>query len=129
MHYRVELERLLNRLPHKLIVEFAVYCVNDVKELIPKKALPALELTEKWLKNPLSVSNKELSDATNAAYATNATYAAANAAHAAANAAHAAARAAKSSEKKQEQYYTHLFNMITNLSELEKVIYNINIIK
>src|SRR5271165_5518871 len=87
------IKELLNLLPHHLQVEFAIYCVNDVKELLPKEGLLALELTQKWLKNPLSVSNKELIDAAAASAASAAAYAAASsapAAHAAYSAAHAA---------------------------------------
>jgi len=89
------IKKLLNELPHHMKVEFAVYCVNDIKSLIPKEALPALELTEKWLRAPHLVFKKELNAAAYAAaYAADAADAAADAADAAADAADAAADAA-----------------------------------
>jgi len=122
-----EIKRLLGILPHWLQVEFAVYCCNDVKELIPEEALPALGLAEKWLKEPHLVSKEELNNATYAAtYA--AAYAATRAAYAAASAAaNAAAHATHFAKRKEKlkQYETHLVNMIANLSELEKTIYEV----
>jgi hypothetical protein len=100
MTIQQKIENLLKPLPHRMKIIFAVYCCRDVKKLIPEKALPALELTEKWLIDPNSVSSSQLQDAANAAAyaAADAAYRfandAANAAYAAADAAAAAYRAA-----------------------------------
>src|SRR5271165_1260878 len=122
------IKELLNLLPHHLQVEFAIYCVNDVKELLPKEGLLALELTQKWLKNPLSVANKELIDAAAASAAASSADNAANAASSAAHAAHAAYSAASYADYKEgklKQYETHLISMFDKLTALEKTIYNL----
>ncbi len=157
---------LLNKLPHQIQVSFALYCCNDIKELIiDERSIKALIIVEKWLNNPASVSSQELQDAyaasasasaataaataaasAYAAYAAAATaasaaYAAtayasaatayasaatatAYAAYAAAYAAYAAAYSAKK-DKKLLQYYNHLITMIQNLTDLQKLIFNI----
>ena len=89
-----EIEKLLTKLPINYS-NLRRICVNDVKESMPKKATAALELTDKWLKTPHLVSEKELVAAANAAAAAaHAAYVAHAAAHAA-DVAHAAANANK----------------------------------
>ena len=155
MTTREEIETILKNLPHKLQVTFAVYCANDAKHLMPKEGIAALELTDKWLKTPHLVSEKELVAAANAAsaaayaahaaasaaahaanvpyaaYAAHAAANAANAAYAAHVAAHAAINAAYAAayankrEEKLKEYKEHLVAMINGLTELEKVIWNL----
>jgi hypothetical protein len=151
MTIQQEIENLLKPLPHRMKIIFAVYCCNDVKKLIPEKALPALELTEKWLIDPNSVSSLELQDAANAAayaayaaayYSANAanaasaayraayyaSYYAANAASAASTAyrfANAAAAYAAGRKNKLNEYKNYLISMINDLSELERVLWGL----
>ena len=115
-----------------------------------KESSTCLELVEKRLATPHLVSKEELNNAANAAtsvyddaasaaayyaaYAANAisvyaAYAAASAASYAANAisvyaAYAAASTAKRKEK-LKQYEAFLIQMIDNLTDLEKTIYNL----
>jgi hypothetical protein len=120
MTFKDEIESLIKslNLPHKLIVSYALACAKSVntKEFGPTaEALKCIELIEKWLADDKSVTNKELLEAANAAFAaadaaayaayyvayyaasyvaSYAAYAAVCAAHAAADAAYAAADAA-----------------------------------
>jgi type IV secretory pathway VirB6-like protein len=102
MTIQQKIENLLKPLPHRMKIIFAVYCCNDVKKLIPEKALPALELTEKWLIDPNSVSSSQLQDAANAASAASAAYRAAYYASSAADA--AAYRAANAASAASAAY-------------------------
>jgi hypothetical protein len=87
---------------HRQCVEFALYCAKDAantSKLRDENINKCIDLIEKWLINPNTVTEKELVNTAIAAshaahYATyHAAHAAANAANAAANAAHAAAHA------------------------------------
>jgi hypothetical protein len=109
-----------------------------------KESVFCLELTEKWLTDPASVSAQELYTAsasaasTASAHASAAAYTAAASAHASASAASAYASASASAsahaaytavfaskEEKLDQYKNHLKGMIKSLTKLEKVIYEI----
>jgi hypothetical protein len=144
-----DIEKLLSPLPKQLQVEFALYCAKDVFHFIKNKdqadtANLCIELTTRWLKGENVIENELLYAASyasaSAAYADSAaSYAAASAAYAhaasAAYAAHAASYAAasassaafyaKNEQQKLYEYYKYLLNMINNLSELERVIYDI----
>jgi hypothetical protein len=133
-----KIRSLLNRLPHHLQTRFAYLCCIDIKDQIKSESdLEALALVKDWLDGK-TVSLKELCAAANAAYAANAAnaaayaayaaYAAANAANAAAYAAYAAYAAATSitREKKLKQYLNMLQTMIKDMTELEKILYDLN---
>ncbi len=95
------IKALLQLLPHKLQVRFALNCAIDAKIHLDKtdtSSLKCIELVEKWLKDPSSVSNAELTayastySASYAAAASDAasTYSAAASAHASSAASYAA---------------------------------------
>src|SRR5665213_2533920 len=90
------IKALLELLPFVLRVEFSVYCARDVIVNLNAEtkapAIAAIELTEKWLRNPASVTNTELYSAASAAHS--AAYTASSAASAANSAAHSAAHIA-----------------------------------
>jgi hypothetical protein len=116
-----KIRSLLNRLPHHLQTRFAYLCCIDIKDQIKSESdLEALALVKDWLDGK-TVSLKELCAAANAAYA-------ANAANAAAYAAYAAYAAATSitREKKLKQYLNMLQTMIKDMTELEKILYDLN---
>jgi len=160
-----DIQNLLSRLPHTIQVTFALHCCNDIRSLITgPKSLKALEVVEKWLHNPASVTTQELYDAAAAAaYTANAT-ATANAAAYAANAAATASSAYSASASayaaysasasayavssaayaawacssssgasnaeynvKINQYYNDLVLMLKDLTELEKVLWDIDV--
>lgn len=141
MTFRDRVEKVLSQLPHRLSVEFALYCCNDIKDFITDPAsIKALELTQKWLDtNGEGVTAEELLAASNAAvnaayasyataayasYATGATGAtAAYASYAAVNAAYAAG----ARKDKEKQYLNHLVKTIANLSELERVLWDVEV--
>jgi len=82
MKTRQDIQNLLNKLPHTIQVTFALHCCNDIKHLITDPiSLKALEVVEKWLHNPASVTTQELYDAASSASAASAS--AANAAYSA----------------------------------------------
>jgi hypothetical protein len=99
-----KIRSLLEKLPHKIQVSFALYCAEDVYPLVKdnKKAKLCIDLVKEWLRNPDIVELMEkLRDADTAAYASNAAayHAADDAAYItayAANAVYAAASAAAS---------------------------------
>jgi hypothetical protein len=123
---------------HRQCVEFALYCAKDAvntSKLRDEKPRKCIDLIEKWLTNPNTVTEKELHDAAshaahavdNAAY--HAAHAAANAAHAAANAAHvnyadSASRAAyfACTKDKRKEQLTYLLNNVLKLNEFDKLI-------
>ena len=139
------------KLPHKFFVKFALSCANDVKHLMDNKGLKCLEVTELWLEG--KATTKEVWDAADAvsatAYARTADYAAHTADYAsnaacaagvyialyAARAAYyaaytaSAASASKNKRQKIQQYYNkfnEMLNALPNeLSEIEKVIYDV----
>ena len=112
-----EIELILLKLPHRMQVLFAVYCCDDVIDLIKDEAsIKTLDLVKQWLKDPASVTVQELIDAAYAAHAAD------YVAHAAA---YVAANASKDKEKKLSQYLKHLKSMIKDLSKLEKAIWEL----
>jgi hypothetical protein len=136
MNYHEEIKRLLKPLSHRLKVRFACECALDVKHLMPAESAASLEVVESWLKGQASQAEVEAAvDAANYAayyaaytttYAMRAAYAAYSAATtSAAYAAYAAYSAANNKEEKMREYHGNLVRMIKNLSELEKIIYNI----
>ena len=148
MNYREELENLLNKLLHRIQVEFALYCAKDVFHLISEKdkayAQNCIETVEGYLKG-----EKTKEDCRKAAYAANAvtTDYAAYAAYAEAAAGYAAAKAAKAANaadaaydtdwaayyaakaKKVDikEYYDLLLTWINELGTIEKLMYGIEI--
>jgi hypothetical protein len=135
MNYEKEIENLLTPLPHKLQVRFALDCALDVKHLMAPESIQALDAVEKWLKGEVTQAEIEAVAATasHAAYAAaqSASYAAYAAAYAAAPAAYHASLAAsyaaagKNKDKKIKEYYENLRSMILNMSELEKLVYDV----
>jgi len=141
-----------NEFSHKFLVKYAYECACYANSLVPNpkpEAVKCLDLVKQWLDGK-DISNNELKQAANAAYATGyaaASYAAANAAAAAgyaanaasyayaatnaaaaANAAgYAAAYVNKSYKTGIKHCYDLLINMITEMSELEKLLLNIKI--
>jgi hypothetical protein len=150
MNYEKEIEELLKSLPHKLQVRFALDCALDVKHLMGPESIQALDVVGKWLKGEATQAEVEAAyhaatAAIHAAYynAANADYAAYHAAqsadyaayhaaqsanyaayHAAQSAYHAAA-AAENRDKKIKEYYEKAKTIISNLSELEKLVYDV----
>lgn len=150
MDYFKKTERILNKLPAKFSVEYALLCALDVKDLIKTaEGLQCIDLTQRWLVDENSVTSDELYAASAAAYAaasaTNdgvtsaVTYTSASAAYAAAsstitsaNAAYAAASAAYAisytADKTSKYYYDLLLIfVIKQLTPLECSIFEINL--
>jgi hypothetical protein len=142
MNYEKEIEELLKSLPHKLQVRFALDCALDVKHLMAPESIQVLDAVEKWLKGEATQAEIEAVVATashadyRAAYysaraaAANAAYAVYNAAyHAAQSASYAAYNAAlgagNNKDKKSKEYYEKAKAIVSNLSELEKLVYNV----
>ena len=142
MNYFKETEKLLRKLPHKLQVLYAYNCAISVKDKLNPNdiaSLECLQLTELWLKDSSLVNSQTLYDT--AAYA--AAYAAANAAayatsavaHAYASAAYATSAAAyatsaanaDSKDKYSKHYYEMLISMINDITEVERLIYRIDL--
>jgi len=133
-----------NEFSHKFYVKYAYECARYANSLVPNpkpESVKCLDLVKQWLDGK-PVSKNELKQAANAAYATgyagyapagyapaNAAYAASYAANAAAgySAAYAAAYANKSYETGIKHCYDLLINMITEMSELEKLLLNIKV--
>jgi hypothetical protein len=67
MSVESQINNLLQNLPRRLQVEFAVFCANDVKHLMNQESITVLELTEKWLKDDQSVTRDEFIAALHAA--------------------------------------------------------------
>jgi hypothetical protein len=130
---------------HRQCVEFALYCAKDAvntSKLRDEKPKKCIDLIEKWLTNPNTVTEKELHDAAYhaASHPTYhaAHYAAYNAAHAAANAAHAAANVAYANyadsasraayfactKDKRKEQLKYLLNNVLKLNEFDKLITN-----
>ena len=112
-----ELNQLLSLLPHKLQVEFALYCAKDVLHLVREEDQAivgnAIRVTELWLKDKATADECcAASDAVYAAYA--------------AHAAHAAAYAA-SHETKMKEYLDYLKEMIQSMPEVERLLLGVNI--
>lgn len=130
-----QIESLLQQLPHKLQVRFAYLCCMDIKDKIKDKAsLKALALTKAWLDGE-AVTKEELKAAANSAansahYATYAAYNTAayyaNTAVYASNAAYYAADAYPNPKTKLNEHLLMLKTMIKDMTELEKILYNIN---
>jgi hypothetical protein len=91
-----KIKNLLDRLPHKIEVSFALYCAEDAYPLAKdnKKAKLCIDLVKEWLENPDRPSLIEELKAVSRADITNVSCAAAHAAYAAANAPKAAVYAA-----------------------------------
>ncbi len=93
-----DLRSILQELPHKVKVEFALYCVKDCYDLTNEETRESsrkcIELVEKWLTDEKLVSKAELRSTANAAWS--AAHAASAAANVNANAAWSAANAARS---------------------------------
>jgi len=135
-----------NEFSHKFLVKYAYECAMYANSLVPNpksQAVKCLDLVKQWLDGK-PVSKNELELAAYAGYAA-ADYAAANAADAASYAANAAANAYaaaanaaadaadayadanKSYETGIKHCYDILINMITEMSELEKLLLNIKV--
>lgn len=131
MDYFKETERILNKLPSKFSVEYALLCALDVKDLIKTaEGLQCIDLTQRWLVDENSVTSDELYAASAAAYAAasavaSSTITSANAAYAAASAAYAVSYTA---DKTSKYYYDLLLIfVIKQLTPLECSIFEINL--
>jgi hypothetical protein len=132
---------------HRQCVEFALYCAKDAvntSKLRDEKPRKCIDLIEKWLINPNTVTEKELVNTASAAYnaaraayhaahyaayhATHAAaYHAAYAAHYAANAAATVAFADRSihGENKKKEQLKYLLTNVLKLNEFDKLMANI----
>ena len=141
MNYEKEIKRLLEGLPHKLQVKYALSCAESVFHLIKDEDKPvvrksldtaALWLVDKASADEVYAASSAISPAYAAAAATaySAAYSAVYAADAAYYAAYYAAdlavdAAAKAKDKDLKHYYEELVRMIKDLTELDKLIYDI----
>jgi hypothetical protein len=130
-----KIKNLLEKLPHKIQVSFALYCAEDVYPLTneSKEAKLCIDLVKEWLENPDRPGLMEkLKDAANAAaYAAHAAasaaytafgaYDAVNVSDTAAYTAHSAACSTPYDEKLQE-YYGVLLGYLT---KVEKELYSL----
>ncbi len=103
-------EQILNLLPHKMQVRFALKCANDVRHILKdERSTKALDIIALWLEDKATTEEVRVA------------YTAANAAsYADAAAAAAAANAATITKK---DYKLELIEMINNLNKLEKALY------
>ena len=149
MNYEKEIEILLKKLPHKLQVKYALYCAESVFHLVKDEDKPvvrkSLDTAALWLVDKASADEVyaassaispayAASVAISAVYAATAATAATAASYAAASAsaisAAYAARAAVSASTKDKNnaskhYYKELIRMIKDLTELDKLIYDL----
>lgn len=119
MNYEKEIEILLKKLPHKLQVKYALSCAESVFHLVKDEDKPivrkSLDTTALWLVDKASADKVCASAATYAA-----------AARAAVSAVYFAAKVKDNASK---HYYEELVLMINDLTELDKLIYDINDLK
>jgi hypothetical protein len=149
-----KIRSLLEKLPHKIQVSFALYCAEDVYPLVKdnKKAKLCIDLVKEWLRNPDRAELMEkLRDADTAAYASNAAayhaaddaayitayaanavYAAANTAHSTHDDAHVAASAAAHSAARAAAYHAagaasqeYYGVLVGYLTNVEKELYSL----
>jgi len=146
INYENKIKSLLRPLSREFCVRFALYCAKDSRQYADPKDLAlidkALDLVEKWLKDKDSVTQQELIDVADVAYAEHVTNAAAYAVNTAAYAADAAVYATNAADyaaytavyaaiyvadnqNKLKQHYEYLLGMINGLTRLEKVIYGV----
>jgi hypothetical protein len=146
MNYEKEIERLLYKLPHRLQVTYALDCAESVFHLVEDKdkevVRKALDTTALWLIDKASsdevyAAHSAYSTASAADAAYYAVYAASNAdaayyaayyaaVYAYYAACSASAATAASSRKGIKHYYEELLGMIKRLTELDKLIYDLN---
>ena len=137
-NYGKEIEILLKKLPHKLQVKYALSCAESVFHLVKDEYKPgvrkSLDTTALWLVDKVSADEvyaayivsasaayTAYSSAISAAYAADAAYyAATSAAYLAVDA------AAKAKDKDLKHYYEELVRMIKDLTDLDKLIYDID---
>jgi DNA polymerase I-like protein with 3'-5' exonuclease and polymerase domains len=142
-----KIKSLLEKLPHKIQVSFALHCAEDVYPLTKnsKEAKLCIDLVKEWLSSPDRPGlEKELKAAADAAYNTahSAAYAAHDAVRAAYVTAHDAVRAAYNADtaaaytilaanaaanaagqgEKLQEYHDVLVGYLT---EVEKVLYSL----
>ena len=136
MNYGKEIEILLKKLPHKLQVKFALSCAESVFHLVKDEDKPgvrkSLDTTALWLVDKASADEVYAYAAyiVSASAAYSAVYAADAAYYAATSAAYLAVdAAAKAKDKDLKHYYEELVRMIKDLTELDKLIYDINDLK
>ena len=141
-NYGKEIKILLNKLPHKLQVKYALYCAESVFHLVKDEDKPgvrkSLDTTALWLVDKASADEVYASANYTACAYYAAAYATASAAAATVYAASAtsayfyaatsasAASAAKAKGKDLKHYYEELVRMIKDLTDLDKLIYDID---
>ncbi len=125
MNFQKEIEELLNLLPQRTHVLFAIYCAESVvKNLCDKTRKPSLEAiaaAKAWLESPTEENRLKASSASYASYSS-AAYSASSAAYSASSAAYSASSAAK--DEKFKEQYDYLVS-ISGFTKLEKLIYNL----
>ena len=139
MNYAKEIEILLNKLPHKLQVEYALYCAESVFHLVKDEDKPgvrkSLDTAALWLVDKASADevyasaySSAISAASYASYAAASAYAASATAYSSAISAAYAARAAisayssastKDKNNASKHYYEELVRMIKDLTDKE----------
>ena len=149
-NYGKEIEILLKKLPYKLQVKYALYCAESVFHLVKDEDKPgvrkSLDTTALWLVDKAStdevyasalsqtVTASAYSSAISAAYAADAAVSAYSSASAASSASYAYSYAylsaycsasTKDKNNASKHYYKELIRMIKDLTELDKLIYDL----